>query len=149
MQKGEETVPTVCLRKKTSAFLVENSVRYDELWNARCRAYRNGRWRFLGNEDKGLLNSAIAYLRRGCKIVNTTVIARLRVVRKKIEAVNKLRVLLDGEIKAMEMDIQCARNGVFKWVPRLKTWLRDMDYKLWLGTIQLSLEEFYPVTGLG
>jgi hypothetical protein len=124
-------------------------VGYAELWSARRRAYRNGKWRFLKDVDKGLLNSAIAYLNRGCRIVSATVITRLRVAMKKLGVVNRAMILLDGEIKAMEMSTHYERTGAFKWVRQLKTWLNDTAYKFWLGTMQLSLEKFYPAVDSG
>jgi hypothetical protein len=131
---------------QTPSFLVSKVVCYERLWNARRRAYRNGKWRSLKDEDKGLLNSAIGYLKLGCRIVSATVIARLRVVMKKLGIANRTRVLLDGETKAMEMRTQYEERGVFKWVPQLKTWLNDVAYKVWLGMIQVSLEGFYTIT---
>lgn len=130
---------------EASSSLVSKFVGYGELWNARRRAYRNGKWRFLEDEDKGLLNSAISFLKRGCRIVSATVIARLHIVMKKLGIINGARVLLDGEIKAMEMRTQYAKRGVFKWVPQLEMWLNDVAYKFWLGTMQMSLQEFCPV----
>jgi len=135
-----EKASAVIVRAPSS--FVSEFVSYAELWNARRRAYRNGKWRSLKDEDKGLLNSAISYLKLGCRIVSATVIARLRVAMKKLGIV-RTRVLMDGEIKAMEMRTQYQERGVFRWVPRLKTWLNEVAYKFWLGTLQSSLEGFY------
>jgi len=111
--------------------------------------YRSGRWKRLDDDDRGMLNSAIAYAKHGWRIVSRTVITRLRIVMKRLRVVNRIRVLLDGEIKAKEMRTQFRERGVFCWIPKLKAWLRDPVYIFWLGTLQITLEELYPTTTIG
>lgn len=67
-------------------------------------------------------------------------IKRLRVAFRELRITNRrVRILMDGEIKALEMLTQYRENGVFRWVPQLKAWLRDQAYKFWLGTTQTTL----------
>lgn len=120
---------------------------YAELRNALRASYRNGRWDRCDNEGKALLRAAVCYTRRGLRIISDTVLAELCKVMRKLGVVNRVRILMDGEIKAAEMRSRCQQNGVFRWVPQLKIWLRDQTYKLWLGITQISLKEFHPMAG--
>jgi hypothetical protein len=53
------------------------------------------------------------------------------------------RILSYGEAKALEMQVQFRRRGVFKWAPMVENWLNDIGYRLWLGTVQVSLMNSY------
>jgi len=83
----------------------------------------------------------VGFTRNGFRIVDATVLARLRVAFRELGVINRrIRVLMDGEIKALEMRIKFKEHGVFGWVPQLEAWLRDQAYKFWLGTMQICLE---------
>lgn len=138
---GEISVAIV----ETGHTYTSKSVSYVELWRVRRKAYANGKWRFLKDEDRGLLNSAIEYLKFETRIVSVMVIARLRVVMSKLGTVKSARILKDGEIRAMEMRTQYRDKGMFEWVPQLKRWLNDVAYNFWLGMMHMSLEEFCPM----
>jgi len=128
------------------------SLGYDELKNALREAYRNRkRWRWNGRIHKVLLEACVDFTRNGFRIVDATVIARLRIALNELRIIGRrLRILLDGEAKAMEMQIQYRTRGVFKWAPRLETWLKMEGYKFWLGTVQHSLESYAcPIVEVG
>lgn len=116
---------------------------YAELRNALREAYRNRkRWRWARNIHKSLLEACVGFTRHGDRIVKTTVLARLRVAFRKLGIINRrVRVFLDGEIKALEMQVRFRGRNVFRWVPQLEVWLRDQAYKFWLGTMQTSLKD--------
>jgi len=102
------------------------------------------RWHFTRDcwIHKKLLEACVYFARKGFRIVNKLVISRLCIAIRGLRiAKRRLRTLLDGEIKALEMQVQYRERGVFKWAPRLEGWLKTEDYKLWLGTIQQSLED--------
>lgn len=109
-----------------------------ELRNALREAHRKWRvWRWANRVHKGLLEICVRFTRDGARIVDATVISRLRVAFRALRITNRrVRILMDGEIKALEMLTQYEERGVFKWVPQLKVWLRDPAYKFWLGTVQ-------------
>lgn len=115
---------------------------YAELRNTLRGAYRNRKsWRWCKDIHKRLLEACVDFTRNGFRIVDKTVLARLRVAFRELGIVNRrVRVLVDGEVKALEMRTKFEEQNVFKWVPRLKAWLRDQAYKFWLGTMQISLE---------
>lgn len=115
---------------------------YAELRNALCEAYRNAkRWRWCKNIHKRFLEACVGFTRNGLRIVDTTVLARLRVALRELGIINRrIRILIDGEIKALEIRTRFKEQKVFGWLPQLKAWLRDQAYKFWLGTMQISLE---------
>ena len=124
--------------------MVYNSfgLEYAELRNALRGAYRNRKsWRWCKSIHKRLLEACVGFTRNGFRIVDRTVLARLRVAFRELGIVNRrVRVLVDGEVKALEMRTKFEEQNVFKWVPRLKAWLKDQTYKFWLGTMQISSE---------
>jgi hypothetical protein len=113
---------------------------YAELRNALREAHRNRkRWRWSKSIHKGLLEACVGFTRHGSRVVKATVLARLRVAFKELGIINRRsRVLLDGEIKALEMQVRFRKRNLFRWVPQLRAWLRDREYKFWLGTMQTS-----------
>jgi hypothetical protein len=116
---------------------------YDELRSALREVSKRGRrWRYAG--DRGihmrLLEACVGFAENGFRIVDRMVISRLHVAFRELRiAKRRFNILLDGEIKALEMQVQYRKSGVFDWAPRLEAWLKIEDYKFWLGTIQHSL----------
>jgi hypothetical protein len=117
---------------------------YDELKSVlREVSRRRGRWHFGGDGwiHKKLLEACVGFAKNGFRIVDKRVISRLCVAFRELRvATRRLSIFLDGEIKALEMQIQYSTRGVFVWAPRLEAWLKVESYKFWLGTIQHSLE---------
>jgi hypothetical protein len=92
------------------------------------------------NIHRKLLEACIRFTKSNGRILSITVIRRLRVAFRELRIVNtRVRILSEGKIKALEMQVQYRRNGVFKWVPRLEDWLTNHAYRYWLGTMQVSL----------
>jgi len=121
---------------------------YDELvkiWNV---AKRNERLHRLRRKGRALLKGVIAFLRGGGRIVSSTLIEALEVIIRELRVTTRRRILRFGEVKAVEMDTQYAKRGIFKWVPQLKAWLRDQTYMFWLGTLQISIKEYNPMVGV-
>ena len=138
---------TFCQRKRRSASrMVYNiSLGYDELKSVLREVNRRGRRLHFARDswiDKKLLEACVDFARSGFRIVNKLVINRLGLALRGLHiAKRRLRILLDGEITALEMQIQYRANGVFKWIPQLEGWLKTEAYKFWLGTIHHSLED--------
>jgi len=116
---------------------------HNELRNALRAAHRKWRvWRSAKPVDKGLLEACVQVTKSGTRIVDTTVIRRLRVALKELRVTGRrLRILIGGEIKASEMLTRYKEKGVFTWIPQLKEWLREQPYKFWLGTMQITLKD--------
>ena len=116
---------------------------YDELKSVlRDVSKRRRRSHFEGKGwiHRKLLEACVAFAKNGFRIVDEMVIGRLCVALRELRIAKRgLSILLDGEAKALEMQVQYRARGVFKWAPRLETWLRIESYWFWLGTIQHSL----------
>ena len=114
---------------------------------------RRRRWRLAdaGWIHKKLLEACVGFAKNGFRIVDKMIISRLCVAFKELRIANRrLSILLEGEIKATEMQIQYRARGVFRWASKLSTWLDIEGYKFWLGTIQSSLENYAcPAVGVG
>jgi hypothetical protein len=93
-------------------------------------------------EGRALLKGVIAFLREGGRIISSTLKEALKSVLEKLRVTPKRIILEFGEVRAVEMQNLYAKNGVFKWVPQLKAWLKDPTYKFWLGTLQINLKGF-------
>lgn len=119
------------------------SVGYDELKSVLREVYTHRRrWYFAGKGwiHRKLLEACVDFARNGFRIVDKMVISRLCVAFRELRiAAGRLSILFAGEIKASEMQVQYRTRGVFKWAPRLETWLKIESYKFWLGTIEHSL----------
>lgn len=120
------------------------SLGYDELRSALREVIRHRRrWQFAGDGwiHRKLLEACVSFAKNGFRIVDKMVISRLCVAFRELRiAKGRLSILLDGETKALEMQVQYRTRGVFVWTPRLETWLKVESYKFWLGTMQRSLE---------
>jgi hypothetical protein len=116
---------------------------YDELKSVlRDVSKRRRRYYFAGKGwiHRKLLEACVTFAKNGFRIVDEMVISRLCVALRELGIVKRgLSILLDGQIKALEMLVQYKARGVFKWAPRLETWLKLEGYRFWLGTIQHSL----------
>ena len=87
-----------------------------------------------------LLEACLAYTKKNLRIHGANILQRLAVAFRELGIVKpRARILSHGEAKALEMQVQFRRQGVFKWAPRVERWLNDIGYKLWLGTVQISL----------
>jgi hypothetical protein len=55
----------------------------------------------------------------------------------------ELKELLGGVL--VERVLLYGGNGVFKWAPSLRSWLKNPEYVFWLGLNQLALKSLgYP-----
>jgi len=118
-----------------------NGLGFEDLSNALRLARRNcqGRRRSM-NIHWRLLEACLAYTRRNLRILGASILQRLAVAFRELGITKpQARILSYGEAKALEMQVQFRRRGVFKWAPRVEDWLNDIGYRLWLGTVQISL----------
>jgi hypothetical protein len=100
------------------------------------RSFRSIHWRFL--------EACLAYTRRNLRILGASILQRLAVAFRELGITKpQAWILSEGEAKALEMQVEFRRRGVFKWAPRVENWLKDVGYRLWLGTLQVSLMNSY------
>ena len=118
-----------------------NGLGFEDLSNALRLARRNcqGRRRSLNIHWK-LLEACLAYTKGNLRILGASILQRLAVAFRELGIIKpQSRILSYGEAKALEMQVQFRRRGVFKWAPKVENWLNDVGYRLWLGTLQVSL----------
>ena len=127
-----------------------NGLGYVDLNNALQLARRNCRGRRSSmNIHVKLLEACVAYTRRNLRILGANILQRLAVAFRELGITKpRSRILSQGEAKALEMQVQFRRRGVFKWAPRVEKWLNDLGYKLWLGTVQISLMNSFLLNNL-
>jgi len=118
---------------------------HEELSNALQLARRNCRGqRSSINMHCRLLEACVAYTKKNLRILGASILQRLAVAFKELGIIKpRARILSHGEAKALEMQVQFRRQGVFKWAPSVEKWLNEVGYKLWLGTVQISLMNSY------
>ena len=118
----------------------------EDLIRAREVGKRNGKYHRLrrmkdGMVQLGLLESSIAYLRKGHKIVSTTIKKALEAVIERLEPasrmISKSRILKRGGEKAAELLDRFRSLGVLNWAPQLSAWLKSESYRFWLGITQI------------
>jgi len=122
---------------------------YAELLSLLRRGFRNGNWRRLRLDDKAMFSAAVWYAKVKGRIINPRVLAQLLSVIERLKATVRTHILRSGRDKAEEMLNQYKNRGILEWLPRLKAWLNDLNYIFWLGTMQNSLQGFYPMVSAG
>ncbi len=65
--------------------------------------------------------------------MNNKIIAQLRSIFEKLENTIRRKIMSKGTERAKEILTKSEENGVFKWAPQLKLWIKDPKYIFWLG----------------
>lgn len=128
----------------------DSGISYLELRNALRTLARNRRSRYRSvNIHQKLLEACVRFAKYSGRIFSVVVITRLRVALRELKIISpRVRILSDGEIKALEMQVQYRQRGIFKWVPQLEGWLMNQAYRFWLGTLQMCLiDDSNPMLG--
>jgi hypothetical protein len=107
---------------------------YEELREKYKKGLRNGNWRKLRGNEKGLYRAAMEYARKMKEIVNDMLVEKLSTLIRRLLETSGMRVFKRGFEKAMLLIEKYEQNGVFTWAPELKEWLKEPDYIFWLGT---------------
>jgi hypothetical protein len=100
---------------------------------------RNGAWARLEIAEKGLFRCALWITKARNKITNTRLMEQiLRVALKLLKSLES-RIVKAGKARAATMLKVYARpGGVFTWAPRMREWLHDPKYLLYLGVLELN-----------
>ena len=106
---------------------------YTELINTLKKGLRNGNWKKLSKLEKAFYRAALTYAKIKRKIVNPDVISRLTEIIRKLILIPSLKIIKAGLERALQMKTIFEVNGVFKWCPKLKEWLKSPAYIMWLG----------------
>jgi hypothetical protein len=93
----------------------------------------------LSVAERGLYRCALWVAKARGKITNTRLMVQtLRVALKLLEGFQN-RIAKAGKARAMKMLETYARpGGVFSWAPRMREWLHDPKYLLYLGVLEVN-----------
>jgi hypothetical protein len=116
-----------------------DSLTYSWLVEFRRRSIRNRSWGGLTTAERGLYRCALWVAKARNKITNTRLMVHvLRIALKLLENFRS-RIVRAGEARAARMFEEYARpGGVFSWAPRMREWLRDRKYILYLGVLEVN-----------
>jgi hypothetical protein len=97
------------------------------------KGLRNGKWRRLRTIDRVFYRAAIWYAKIKSKIMNNKIIAQIRSIFEELGNTIRSEIMNVGIERAKGILTKFEENGVFKWVPQLKLWIKDPRYVFWLG----------------
>ena len=113
--------------------MLTKDITYKELFTNFKKEQRNGNWRKLRFLDKALFRAAMGYAKRGRSIVNGLLVEKLLELAARLKETRGMRIFKRGYAKAVAMLDRGEEKGVFVGAPRLKDWLKDLDYVFWGG----------------
>jgi hypothetical protein len=93
----------------------------------------------LSVAERGLYRCALWVAKARGKITNTKLMVQtLRVALKMLDSVHS-RIAKAGKARVMMMYEEYAKpGGVFSWAPRMRIWLQDRKYILYLGLLEVN-----------
>jgi hypothetical protein len=108
-------------------------ISYVELVSSWRKGLRNGNWWRLGMMDKIFYKAATRYAEIKSKITNNRMITKLKTIADRLKTTIKRKIMEAGIERVKEILSRFGENGVFRWIPQLKTWLKDPRYIIWLA----------------
>jgi len=128
-------------RRSACSLLIRggDSLTYSSLAGFQRRSMRNRSWQRLSVAERGLYRCALWVAKARGKITNTRLMVQtLRVALKLLEGFQS-RIAKAGRARAMIMLEEYAKpGGVFSWAPRMREWLHDSRYLLYLGVLEVN-----------
>jgi hypothetical protein len=100
---------------------------------------RNRTWARLTAGERGLYGCALWVARARNKISNPRLMVHvLRIVMKLIDNFQS-RIVNAGRVRAARMFEEYARpGGAFTWAPRMREWLNEGRYILYVGVLEVN-----------
>jgi hypothetical protein len=124
---------------RTVALQGSDSLTYSSLKQLKCRGLRNGGWARLEIAEKGLFRCALWIAKARNKITNTRLMVHVLRIALKLFKGFQSRIVKAGKARAAIMLETYARpGGVFSWAPRMREWLHDPRYLLYLGVLEVN-----------
>ena len=109
------------------------------LENIRCRSYRNHTWARLKPAERGVFRCALWITKARGRITNIKLVEQVTQVALRLIDTIQSRITRAGRTKAMMMFREYARpEGVFSWAPKMRTWLCDPGYIMYLGILEVN-----------
>ncbi|MBS7618806.1 hypothetical protein KEJ25_09475 [Candidatus Bathyarchaeota archaeon] len=111
-------------------------ITYVELKHYYIKGVRSGRIRMLNKVEKGFYKACMAFARVKAAIVSPKLTSMLSSIVDKLKPIG-LRAFEEGRRRAKELKVLFRRSGVFKWAPRVKDWLKEESYMIYLGFMEM------------
>ena len=114
-----------------------DSLSYSSLVRFWRRSIRNRSWGRLSTAERGLYRCALWVAKARGKITNTRLM--VQTLRVALKLGFQSRIAKAGRARAMMMFEKYARpGGVFSWAPRMREWLYDPKYIVYLGALEVN-----------
>ena len=111
---------------------------YGVLRAFQLKGMRNGNWRLLDGFQRGFYRACMVYARLRRCVISSKLVGLLRELMGKLGSTMRVKAL-KAAVEEVERAVPIyVRAGVFSWAPRLRSWLRDKAYLLWLGFMKLN-----------
>lgn len=114
----------------------KQSLTYDVLFTSFRKGRRNGNWRELGFLDKILYRASLWYAKHHGRIGNGMLGEKLLGFIEKLTETSGMRIFKRGLDKAVAILEKSEEEGLLRWAPSLRVWLRDPNYIFWLGAVR-------------
>ncbi|MBO3839669.1 MAG: hypothetical protein QXN75_02070 [Thermoproteota archaeon] len=115
---------------------------YKDLAKVRFKAFRNGNWRRLKVVEKAFFNASLCLAKLRGKIINPSLIKAVKTIVLKLLQVPANMIMQLAKKRASLLYRLYENNGVFKWAPHIKKWLKEPQYLFWLGVSQVNLRSY-------
>ena len=124
---------------RTVALQGSDSLTYYTLRQLKLGGLRNGGWARLEIAEKGLFRCALWIAKARNRITNTRLMVQVIRIALKLFKSFQSRIVKAGKARAAIMFEEYARpGGVFSWAPRMREWLHDPKYILYLGVLEVN-----------
>jgi hypothetical protein len=112
---------------------------YSSLSELRRGGLRNGGWARLEIAEKGLFRCALWIAKARNRITNTRLMVQVLRIALKLFDDFQSRIFKAGKARVVTMLTEYAQpGGVFSWAPRMRGWLLDRRYIVYLGVLEVN-----------
>jgi hypothetical protein len=116
-----------------------DAITYQILASLRRRGLRNRNWMRLKSEQKALFQCALWVAKLRGRISNMKLIAQIAAIALKLTAGYRNHILSVGRRRAAALQAAFGKpNGLFTRIPRLREWLADPNYIMYLGILEAN-----------
>lgn len=116
-----------------------DSLTYSSLVQFWRRSIRNRSWGILSTAEQGLYRCALWVAKARSKITNTKLMVQILRIALKLRTSFQSCIVKAGGARAVMMFREYVRRGgVFSWAPRMKEWLHDPKYIMYLGALEVN-----------
>lgn len=123
-------------------------IKYSTLLMWFRKGLRNLNWFRLSKLERALYWATLLYAKIKRKIVNSTLVSKIMEIIEKLRETPRILMLKLG-FSRIEQSLEIyEENNVFSWCPKLKEWLSDPNYILWLGLNEMYNPNYVVVPNI-